>query len=166
VSTNNSISQVAEPTDAGNFTSFQWNFLVLPTGQIMALETDGWNVWTYTPSGLANAAWRPTVSAAPASLVSGGTFTLSGNQLNGLSQGASYGDDVQAASNYPIIEIVSLATGHLWTQLQFQHDDGRARRGRIGILYHSRKCGAWPQFALCHCERYSLRAGQPRTERL
>jgi hypothetical protein len=113
VSTTNSIAQVAEPTDAGSFTSFQWNFLNLPTGQIMALETDGPDVWIYTPSGSANAAWMPTVSAAPASLVSGGTFTLSGKQLNGLSQGASYGDDVQAASNYPIIEIVNSATGHV-----------------------------------------------------
>jgi hypothetical protein len=113
VSTTNSIAQVAEPTDASSFNSFQWNFLVLPTGQIMALETDGSNVWIYTPSGSANAAWMPAVTSAPASLVSGGTFTLNGTQLNGLSQGASYGDDAQAATNYPIIEIVNNATGHV-----------------------------------------------------
>jgi hypothetical protein len=105
------ISQVAEPTDASSFNSFQWNFLVLPTGQIMALETDGPNVWIYTPSGFALAAWSPAVTSAPASLVSGGTFTLSGTQLNGLSQGAAYGDDAQAASNYPIIAILNSATG-------------------------------------------------------
>jgi hypothetical protein len=109
----NLISQVAEPTDAPSFNSFQWNFLVLPTGQIMALETDGSNVWIYTPSGSANAAWKPVVSSAPASLVSGGTFSLSGTQLNGLSQGASYGDDAQAATNYPIVKIVNSATGHV-----------------------------------------------------
>ena len=145
-------------------------FLVLPTGQIMALETDGSNVWIYTPSGSANAAWRPTVSAAPASLVSGGTFTFSGTQLNGLSQGASYGDDAQAASNYPNIEIVNLATGHVVFGRSFNFSTMTVAPGAAGSasLYHSGKCGAWPQFALCHCERYSLRAGepQPRTERL
>ena len=107
----NTIAEVADNADAGNFNSFQWNFLDLPTGQVMALTTDGSNVWIYTPSGSANAAWAPAVTSAPASLISGGTFTLSGTQLNGLSQGASYGDDVQAASNYPIIEIVNSATG-------------------------------------------------------
>jgi hypothetical protein len=113
VSTTNSISQVADPTDAGSFTSFEWNFLVLPTGQIMALETDGPNVWIYTPSGSAIAGWKPVVSSAPANLVSGGTFSLAGTQLNGLSQGASYGDDAQSATNYPIIKIVNSATGHV-----------------------------------------------------
>ncbi len=109
----NLIAQVAEPTDASFFNSFQWNFLVLPTGQIMALETDGSNVWIYTPTGTAKAAWAPAVTVAPASLLSGGTFTLSGTQLNGLSQGAAYGDDAQAATNYPIIKIVNSATGHV-----------------------------------------------------
>jgi hypothetical protein len=42
VSTNNSISQVAEPTDAGNFTSFQWNFLLLveKTGHLLVYAAD------------------------------------------------------------------------------------------------------------------------------
>jgi hypothetical protein len=113
MSTTNSIAQVAEPTDASSWNSFQWNFLVLPTGQIMALETDGPNVWIYTPSGSAIAGWKPVVSSAPANLVSGGTFSLAGTQLNGLSQGASYGDDAQSATNYPIIKIVNSATGHV-----------------------------------------------------
>jgi hypothetical protein len=110
---NNSISEVADNTAAGSFNSFQWNFLDLPTGQVMALETDGPDVWIYTPSGSANAAWKPAISSVPGTLVSGGTFTLSGTQLSGLSQGASYGDDAQAATNYPIVKIVNNATGHV-----------------------------------------------------
>jgi hypothetical protein len=30
---------------------------------------------------------------------------LQGTQLNGLSQGAAYGDDAQAATNYPLVRI-------------------------------------------------------------
>ena len=33
-------------------------------------------------------------------------------QFNGLSQGAAYGDDVQSATNYPLVQITNNATGH------------------------------------------------------
>src|SRR5262249_33106664 len=35
------------------------------------------------------------------------TYTLTGTQLNGLSEGAAYGDDVEMSSNYPIVELTS-----------------------------------------------------------
>jgi hypothetical protein len=110
----NHIVQAADPTDNASFTGFEWNFLVLPTGQVMALETDGSNVWYYNSSGMPQPSWSPVVTSVPESLVAGGTYQLSGRQLNGLSQGAAYGDDVQAATNYPIIEIVNDATGHVF----------------------------------------------------
>lgn len=109
----NAISQVAAPTDAGSFVSFEWNLLALPNGQVMALETDGSNVWFYTPAGAPNAAWLPAVTSAPSSLVSGASYQLAGTQLNGLTQGASYGDDVQAATNFPIVKVVNAASGHV-----------------------------------------------------
>jgi hypothetical protein len=42
----------------------------------------------------------------------GQTYTVSGTQFNGLSQGAAYGDDVQSATNYPLVQITNNATGH------------------------------------------------------
>ena len=36
----------------------------------------------------------------------GSTNTLDGLQLNGLSQGAAFGDDYQSATNYPLVRIV------------------------------------------------------------
>jgi 2-iminobutanoate/2-iminopropanoate deaminase len=101
--------------DYASFTSFQWNFLVLPTGQIMALETDGSNVWYYNPSGSYNSSWQPAISSLSNYTLSGGsTYQISGTQLNGLSQGAYYGDDAQAATNYPIVRITNNATGHVF----------------------------------------------------
>ena len=35
-------------------------------------------------------------------------------QLNGLSQGAAYGDDAQAATNYPLVRITNNKTGHVF----------------------------------------------------
>ena len=35
------------------------------------------------------------------------TYTLTGTQLNGMSEGASYGDDAEMSSNYPIVRLTS-----------------------------------------------------------
>ncbi|HVH76207.1 MAG TPA: hypothetical protein VM755_14935 [Stellaceae bacterium] len=116
----NTIAQTADPSDAGAFTSFQWNLLVLPTGQIMALETDGSTVWYYTPTSGPNPAWTPSIAARhPTGLAIGGTYKLKGTQLNGLSQGAAYGDDQQAATNYPLVRITNEGTGHVFYARSF-----------------------------------------------
>jgi hypothetical protein len=43
----------------------------------------------------------------------GNTYTLSGLQLNGLSQANAYGDDVQEATNYPVLQIKNNASSHI-----------------------------------------------------
>jgi len=37
---------------------------------------------------------------------------VKGTQLNGLSQGAGYGDDAQSATNFPLVRFTNNATGH------------------------------------------------------
>src|SRR5262249_18800960 len=39
----------------------------------------------------------------------GATYTLEGTQLNGLSQGSMYEDDVQQAINYPLVRVRRVA---------------------------------------------------------
>ena len=39
---------------------------------------------------------------------------LTGNQLSGLTQGAVYGDDLQADTNFPLVQIVNTATAHVF----------------------------------------------------
>ena len=68
----------------------------------------------YTPTGSPNPAWAPTVSSVPTTLSLGNSYQVSGTQLNGLSQGAAYGDDVQGATNYPLVQIVNNSTGHVF----------------------------------------------------
>src|SRR5262249_4309956 len=36
--------------------------------------------------------------------------TLSGNQLNGLTQASAYGDDYQSATNYPLVRLTNTKT--------------------------------------------------------
>lgn len=94
-------------------TSYYGRMLVLPTGQIML--TDGSSdVELYNSTGSPNPAWAPTITKVPKTLTHGRTSTVHGTQLTGLSQGAAYGDDAQAASNYPLVRITNNATGHVF----------------------------------------------------
>ena len=44
-----------------------------------------------------------------------------GMQLNGLTQGAAYGDDFQDATNYPSVRIVNTVTGHVFNCKTHNH---------------------------------------------
>jgi hypothetical protein len=76
--------------------------LVLPTGQVL-LTNRTEQIDVFTPDGDPNPAWQPTIS----NITDNGnnTFTLTGTQLNGISEGASYGDDKEMASNFPVIRL-------------------------------------------------------------
>ena len=56
----------------------------------------------------------------PQYLSAGGTYQAFGYLFNGLSQGAFYGDDAQAATNFPLIRITNVASGHV--QYSRAHD--------------------------------------------
>ena len=89
-------------TTALNQAAFLNRMLVLPNGDIL-MTTSARQLWEYTPDGAPQNTWRPTVS----SIVYNGnlTYTLTGTQLNGLSEGASYGDDAEMSSDYPIVRL-------------------------------------------------------------
>jgi hypothetical protein len=97
-----------QPNDASQpFTS---RFLALPDGN--ALFADGTNqLYIYKPGGRPRASWRPTITKIRRNL--DGSFHLTGTQLNGLNEGAYYGDDAQMSSNYPIVRL-SNASHHVY----------------------------------------------------
>jgi hypothetical protein len=95
------------PNNGGNTFYF---VLPLPNGQ--ALVTGG-VTQIYSGGGSPNPAWAPTITAAPASVTRGSTYTISGTQFNGLSQAADVGDELNAATNYPLVRISNTASGHV-----------------------------------------------------
>jgi len=95
------------PNNSGNSLYF---VLPLPNGQ--ALVTGG-VTQIYSGNGSANPAWAPTITAAPAMVTRGSTYTISGTQFNGLSQAAAVGDELNAATNYPLVRITNTASGHV-----------------------------------------------------
>lgn len=126
----NKFNPTVNVPNAAADTSYYGRMLVLPTGQI--LLTDGSNdVEVYTSTGAANPSWAPTITKVPTRLTHGKSAVLSGTQLNGLSQGAAYGDDAQMASNYPLIRITNAATGHVFFARTFKFSSGVATGSTI-----------------------------------
>jgi len=105
-----SFTQVAAPPSAPANSSFNQNFLLLPTGQVLLTDFSN-DIEIYTPTvGTPVPAAIPAITSVPLLLSRGGTFTLSGQRLNGLSEAVAYGDDAHGATNYPIIRITTTTT--------------------------------------------------------
>jgi hypothetical protein len=104
------LTQVPNPPNVKYFASNDVYMLVLPTGQILFNDRTG-DFEVYNPTGSPQLAWMPSISAVPTALSAGGTYTLSGTQLGGLTQGSAYGDDYQSATNFPLVRITNTATG-------------------------------------------------------
>lgn len=75
------------------------SMLDLPDGTVLYSDTA--NLYVYTPDGSPLVAGRPTVQSVSLNL--NGDVHLTGTLFNGISQGASYGDDAQQDSNYPLV---------------------------------------------------------------
>jgi hypothetical protein len=127
----NPISQVFTDVTPPGLTAenaVSFTMLVLPTGQVLLANSSGRLQQIYTPSGLPQDAWRPTILAVQPS--AGGGFTLSGTQLNGISEGANAGDDWLMASNYPIVQLQD-SSGHVFYARTFDWSSTGLATGNI-----------------------------------
>ena len=106
------ITQVNSPP-VTNYPSYKGGMLILPTGQVL-FTRQSTDVEVYTAVGSSDPAWTPTITSVSSTLQPGATYTIAGTQFNGLTQGAAYGDDLQAATNYPLVRITNNATGHVF----------------------------------------------------
>jgi hypothetical protein len=101
------ISQLANQPPNNSGYCFECSLLLLPNGQV--LYSNQYNqIGIYTPDfkeSTPQASWRPTISNFPSTLIIGHAYTLTGTQLNGLSQANSYGDDRQMATNWPLVQV-------------------------------------------------------------
>ena len=107
----NTLTQVPDVPNAANDSSYYTRMLALPNGQV--LFNDGSSqMEVYTAGGTPNPSWAPSItSLSSTALAPGSTYTLSGKQLAGLDPGATYGDDVQDNTNFPLVRITNSATG-------------------------------------------------------
>ncbi|MBS0580712.1 MAG: hypothetical protein JSR36_15755 [Proteobacteria bacterium] len=114
------------PSNGGNTVYF---VLPLPNGQTLVI---GGVTQVYSNGGAANPAWAPSIAAAPAIIARGATYTISGTQFNGLSQAAAVGDELNAATNYPLLRITNAASGHVFYERTHNHSSmGVATGGAV-----------------------------------
>jgi hypothetical protein len=84
--------------------SYVNQFLDLPDGTVLFSVVTTTNLLDYQPDGSPLAAGKPTILTI--STNSNGSLHLTGTLFNGISEGASYGDDHQMASDFPVVRFI------------------------------------------------------------
>jgi hypothetical protein len=118
------LTQVADSPNAASFISYQGRMVLLPSGEVLVTAYDQvatQDVQLYSNGGAPQDAWRPVITTAPSAIVAGNTYSISGRVFNGFSEGASYGDDAQSSTNYPLVRIRNQATGHVFYARTHDH---------------------------------------------
>lgn len=90
--------------------TFNTRMLDLPDGTVLFTDY-GSQLYVYQPSGAPLAAGKPVITGI--STNADGSYHLTGTLLNGISEGAAYGDDAQMDSNYPLIRMTN-AVGNVY----------------------------------------------------
>ena len=106
------LTQIADDANAASAASNYVYMLMLPTGQVLVDDRLGpSSLQLYSDGGTPSSVWAPQISSVPNLLTAGDTYTVSGKQLNGGSDGAAFGDDWQMSTDYPLVQITHDATG-------------------------------------------------------
>jgi hypothetical protein len=119
-------SLTREPVNVG-FSSL----LVLPTGEVLVAGSG-----VYTSPGSPDPSWAPTITSSPTTITRGATFQIFGAQFNGLSQANVLGDELESASNYPLVRITNGATGHVFYARTHDHSTMGVATGSTTVSTH------------------------------
>lgn len=106
------------------------SLMVLPTGQVLV---GGGTTEVYTSTGTYETAWAPAITTFPSTITRGSTYSISGTQFNGLSQAASFGDELQTATNYPLVRIMNNATQHVFYAKTHGHSTMGVATGSLTV---------------------------------
>ncbi len=107
----NAFTQVNGPTGLTlSGPSYNTRMLDLPDGTVL-FTSYGSQLYVYQPSSPPLAAGKPAITGITTNI--DGSYHLTGTLLNGISEGAAYGDDAQMNSNYPLIRMTN-STGNVY----------------------------------------------------
>ncbi|MGA9421707.1 MAG: kelch repeat-containing protein [Rhodanobacteraceae bacterium] len=106
--------------------------VTLPSGQAIV---NGSEVRIYTPDAtpVPDPSWAPTITDWPTTLAPGATYVISGTQFNGLSQAQAFGDELQAPTNYPLVQITNNATGDVTYARTHDHSSMGVATGDLPV---------------------------------
>ncbi len=100
--------------------------MLLPTGQVLVNGTK-----VYDSGGTYKTAWQPTISDYPSKVARGSTYQIAGTQFNGLSQANAFGDELQIATNYPLVRITNNASKHVFYARTHDHSTMGVATGAV-----------------------------------
>jgi hypothetical protein len=108
-------TQVNDTKESPSSSNFTGNLIPLPNGQVLWDNSQyGNEIAVYAPQGSPNSAWLPVVSSVASTLTTGSTGNaISGTNFNGFDLGGAYGDDAQAATNFPLVRITNNGSGNV-----------------------------------------------------
>jgi hypothetical protein len=101
--------------------------LDLPDGTVLLSSGRTSQLYVYQPDTPPQSFAKPAINSITANL--DGCFHLVGTQLNGLSQGAALGDDLQMDSNYPLVRLVDNVNGNVYYGRTFNWSSTSVRTG-------------------------------------
>jgi hypothetical protein len=126
----NNFTQVTAPGGGGSYNSqtFPLSMLDLPDGNVLLVGgQNSQSLYVYTPNGAPLAAGQPAINSITENV--DGSYQMTGTNLNGISQGAAYGDDEQMDSNYPLIRMTNNATGNVYYARTFNWNSTSVQTG-------------------------------------
>jgi hypothetical protein len=104
--------------------------LMLPSGQVLA---EGGTVAVYNPIGKYQQSWAPVITTFPKTVTRASTYKISGQQFNGLSQAAAFGDELETATNYPLVRITNKASHHVFYAKTHDHSTMGVATGKATV---------------------------------
>ncbi|HTQ40000.1 MAG TPA: hypothetical protein VMJ32_13310 [Pirellulales bacterium] len=114
------------PTSLAIANADRFSMLDLPTGQVLIGGPSTLQIYTPTVSTIQNSL-RPIVQSVVDNM--DGTFTVTGLQLTGMSDGSSSGDITANASNYPIVRLTNTVTGLVYYARTFNWSSSGVQTG-------------------------------------
>ena len=100
------------------------SLLVLPTGEVLI---GGEQV--YRSTGTYQSFWAPMLfPLSVAGVKRGSTYTAYGSNFNGMSQANAYGDENNTATNYPLVRLTNMSTGHVFYARTHDHSSMAVRK--------------------------------------
>jgi len=126
----NAFTAVSAPGGGSTYGSapFGTSMLALPDGTILFVGgQNSQSLYVYTPDGTPLAQGQPGIYSITEN--ANGSYHLNGTNLNGISEGAAYGDDEQMDSNYPLVQMTNSTSGNVYYARTFNWNSTSVQTG-------------------------------------
>ena len=90
--------------------------------------------------------WMSSTAPVP-TLYRGRSYTVPVHRMNGISQGAYYGDDAQMSTNFPIIKVTNTTTQHAKYCRTYAHSNRSISPDEVGTTTFDIPAGLEPGLA-------------------